>query len=605
MKKYLLYLLILSLLIPSLAFAQERNSQLAYRYYRDKEYEAASSIFNELYQTSKSKTYFTYYITCLLKLENYSKAEKAVKKEMRKYPDDRIFQIELGYVYKISGDDNKASKQYNKTIANIIPNKREFITVANALRSKGEHELAIKTYEKGRTILKEEHLFHFEIANILMSQRNFKQMLDEYMIALSVTPEKLQQIQNQLQSALSQNINSDLNKILKSKLIAQVQNKQNNLVYKELLLWYYSQRKQFEMAFTLAQSIDLIKNNGGEKLSLLARTASNNKAYLIAQKCYKLVIEKGAESKYYKQALIGELESKHLLLEAKFDTKLEDWQNLSKNYTNYFKNLKNVNQSIKTLIRFANLSAFKLNNIEKASTLLKTALEIRNIRQSDKANIKLELADITLLDNKKWDAILLYSQIEQRNKNNPIGYEAKLKKAKVSYYLGELDWAKAQLNVLKGSTSKLIANDALDLSQLISENTTLDSSYSAMKYFAEADYLIFQNKTDSAEVKLNAFFKVFPGHSLSDEVHYRIYEIYNSQQRYQEAIAQLDLIIKEHPYESLAAKALYKQAKLFELQNRISESGINYKKIIIDYPESIYSVEAREQYTKIRNSNSQ
>ncbi len=593
------------MLIPSLAFAQERNSQLAYRYYRDKEYEAASGIFNELYQTSKSKSYFTSYITCLLKLENYKKAEKAVKKEIRSYPNDRVFQIELGYIYKISGEVDKAQKQYNKTIESIIPNKREFITVANALRGKGEHELAIKTYEQGRQILKQEHLFHFEIANILMSQRNFRQMLDEYMIALTVTPEKLQQIQNQLQSALSQDINSDLNQILKSKLISQVQNSKNNLVFKELLLWYYTQKKQFDLALSLAQSIDLIKNNGGEKLMYLAKIASDNKDYLIAQKCYKLVVEKGSESKYYNNALIGELESIHLSLESNIDTKLNDWQALSEAYTSYFKSIKDINQSIHTLIRFANLSAFKLKAIGKATSLLNTALEVRNIKQSDKANIKLELADITLLDNKKWDAILLYSQIEQKNKNNPIGYEAKLKKAKVSYYLGELDWAKAQLNVLKGSTSKLVANDALDLALLISDNTTLDSTYSAMKYFAEADFLIFQNKLDSAKVKLNGFFTAFPGHSLSDEVHYRIYEIHNSQQGYQEAIDQLDIIIKEHPYENLAAKALYKQAKLFELQNRISESGINYKKIIVDYPESIYSIEAREHYTTIRNANSQ
>ena len=204
--------------------AQERNSQLAYRYYRDKEYEAAASIFNELYQTTKSKSYFTYYVTCLLKLENYSKAEKTVKKEIRKYPDDQVFQIELGYIYKISGETEKANKQYNKTISSIIPNKREFITLANALRGKGEYELAIKTYEKGQQVLKQKHIFHFEIANILMSQRNFNQMLDEYFIALSVAPDKLQQIQNQLQSALSQDINSDLNTILKSKLISQVQN---------------------------------------------------------------------------------------------------------------------------------------------------------------------------------------------------------------------------------------------------------------------------------------------------------------------------------------------------------------------------------------------
>ena len=602
MKKYLLYLLILSLLIPTLALAQERNSQLAYRYFRDKEYDAAANIFGELYQTSKSKSYFTYYITCLLRLEKFSEAEKSVKKEIRKHPSDRVFQVELGYVYKVSGKTEKADKQFAKTIENIISNKREYITVANALRGKREHELAIKTYKKGRKALKQEHLFHFEIANILMSQRNFTEMIDEYLMALSVTPDKLQQIQNQLQSALSRDINSDLDTTLKSKLVSQVQNSKNNLIYKELLLWYYTQKKQFDLAFTLAQSIDLIKRNGGEKLFNLAKVANLNKEYLIAKRSYKLVVEKGIKSKFYQSALIGALENKHLLLEDKHDTSLEEWRELSKKYNFYFENLKNINQSIPTLIRYANLSAFKLREIEDAKKRLKTALSIRNINRNHRANIKLELADITLLENKKWDAILLYSQIEQRNKNNPIGYEAKLKKAKVSYYLGELDWAKAQLNVLKGSTSKLIANDALNLSQLINDNTTLDSTYSAMKYYAEADFLIFQGKVDSAKVMLNNFFKTYPGHSLSDEVHYKIYELWHSQQIYEKAISQLDLIIKEHPYENLAAKALYKQAELFDLQNRKKESGDNYKKIIIEYPESIYSVEARERYSLIRNS---
>jgi len=592
------------MLIPSLGLAQETNSQLAYRYFRDKEYEAASEIFNDLYQTTKSKSYFSYYISCLLKLEAYSKAEKAAKKEIRTYPDDRVFQVELGYIYKTSGALEKANKQFIKTIDNIIPNKREFITVANALRGKGEHELAIKTYQKGRLVLKQKDLFHFEIANILLYQRNFKLMMDEYMMALSIHPEKLQQIQSQLQSALSQDINSDLDLLLKSKLINQVQNTNNNLVYKELLLWYYIQKKEFIPAFALAQSIDLIQNNGGEKLMFLAKAASNNGDYLTAQNAYKQIIEIGKESKYYNAGLVGELESIHLRLENESDPKTDDWHALSNKYENYFKDLPNINQSVFSLIRFANLSAFKLKEIEKATKMLETALKNRNIQQNDKAEIKLELADINLLANKKWDAILLYSQIEQTNKNNPIGYEAKLRKAKVSYYLGEFDWAKAQLDVLKGSTSKLIANDALDLSQLISDNTSLDSTYSAMKYFAEADFLIFQSETDSAKIKFQNFFVTFPGHSLSDEVHYKLYEIYNSQQSYNEAIDELESIIKNHPYENLAAKALYKQAELFNLQNKIKECGDNYKKIIVDYPESIYSVEARERYTSIRESNS-
>jgi len=584
-----------------MAFAQERNSQLAYRYYRDKEYEAASGIFNELYQTSKSKSYFSYYISCLLKLGNYSIAEKAVKKEIRRYPDDRIFQVELGYVYKTAGEDEKSEKQYKKTIESIIPVEREFITVANALRGKGEHQLAIETYEKGRQVLKQEHLFHFEIANILLSQRNFNQMLDEYMIALSVDPTKRQQIQNQIQSTLSQNINSDLNLLLKSKLLLQVQNKKNNLVYKELLLWYYIQKKQFNLAFAQAQSIDLIQNNEGENLIYLAHAANTNQDYLTAQQCFKLVIEKGQNSKFYNAARIGELESIHLGLENKYDVTSSEWQLLSEKYRAYFEDPSNKNLTSNTRIRFANLTAFKLNDTETALNFLKTSLESRSINHNDRANLKLELADITLLADRKWDAILLYSQIEKNFKNNPIGYEAKLKKARVSFYLGEFDWAKAQLDVLKGSTSKLIANDALELSQLISDNTSLDSTYSAMKSYAEAEFLVYQGKTSLALLKLNAFFKAFPGHSLSDEVHYKTYEIYNSKHQYEEAIEELENIIENHPYESLAAKALFKQAELFDFSGNKEKSGANYKKILVDYPESIYSVEARNRFTMMRN----
>ncbi len=588
--------------IPSLSFSQESSGQLAYRYFRDKEYEAASHVFNELYQTTKSRNYFSYYIACLIKIENFSKAEKDVKREIRRHPNDRMYKIELGFVYKSSGKKEKAYKHYNKTIDNIIPNKREFITVANALRGKGEHLLSIKAYKKGRLVLKDKHLFHMEIANILMYQRNFEKMLNEYLIALSIMPEKRMQVQSQLQAALSQDINSDLNQIIKSEVVRQIQNRKNNLVYKELLLWYYTYKKDFDLALTLAQSIDLIINNSGENLILLAQTANNNKSYSIAHKCYQLVLGKGINSKYYNTALIGNLESQHLTLDAKFESKREEWKALSLIYSDYFRSLKNINYSIHTLIRFSHLNAFKLNKIKQADSLLRKALSVRNMKQTDVANIKLELADITLLDNKQWDAILLYSQIEQQNKNNPIGNKAKLKKATVSYYLGELDWAKAQLDVLKGSTSKLIANDALNLSQLISDNTTLDSTYAAMKYFAEIDFLIFQSKLDSAKIKLNRFLKDFPNHSLKDEVHYRMYEILNSQQHYDKAIEQLDIIIKEHPYENIAAKALYKQAKIFEFQNEVTKSGDNYKKIIVDYPESIYSVDAREKYAKIRNS---
>ena len=217
-----------------------------------------------------------------------------------------------------------------------------------------------------------------------------------------------------------------------------------------------------------------------------------------------------------------------------------------------------------------------------------------------KAEIKMELADIKLFADEKWDAILLYSQIEKANKNNPIGYEAKYKKAKVSYYMGELKWAKAQLDALKGSTSKMIANDAIALSQLISDNTTLDTSYTAMKTYAEAEFLLLQKKEGEAINKLDELLRSQPAHSLTDEVYYKKYEIYYQQNQYEDALLNLNKIVKEHPWDSIADKALYRKGELLEKMKKLPEALECYKSIIKDYPDSIFSVEARQRVNALR-----
>lgn len=76
--------------------------------------------------------------------------------------------------------------------------------------------------------------------------------------------------------------------------------------------------------------------------------------------------------------------------------------------------------------------------------------------------------------------------------------------------MGEFKWAKAQLDALKASTSKMIANDAIALSQLISNNTSLDTSYTAMKIYAEADFQIYQKRNNEAILKLDELLKNHP-----------------------------------------------------------------------------------------------
>lgn len=604
MKKFILSILILiSFLGSEHAYSQQNiqtESQLAFNYFRDKEYRPASSLFYNLHKITRSKTYFNYYIDCLIQLEDFQEAEKAIKKEIKKNSDDRSFLIHLGYVYKTAGENEKSTEQYNKALDLLIPVKSEITNIANAFISKREYEFAIKTYEKGRILINQEHLFHMEMASIFLSQRDFEKMVSEYLIALSIDPTQLKLVQNQLQSALFQDINSSLDPILKNQLLNRIQTETGNLTYKELLQWYFMQKKQFKAAFTQARSIDLIGKEDGSRLISLALASRTNDDFETALKCYQQVVEKGSATPNYLNARMGELETKYLLLQKQKTSSKLEWIDLSKQYQKFFTEENNPAITSNVLIQYAHINSFHLNNSQKAIELLEKALNTSGINQQSKSELKLELADIKLFTNEKWDAILLYSQIEKSDKNNTIGFEAKYRKAQVSYFMGELKWAKAQLDALKGSTSKLIANDAISLSQLISDNTTLDTSYTAMKTFAEAEFLVYQRKDSLAIVKLNELLKNNPGHSLTDEVYFLQFKIYNEANKTEQALQSLSKIIEEHPYETLAAKALFIQGQLLEKVSRIDKAMENYKNLVTEYPDSIYSIEARNKLNKLR-----
>ncbi|PKQ65889.1 hypothetical protein BZG02_02485 [Labilibaculum filiforme] len=604
MKKFIVSIFILfSILGSEYAYSQnniQTESQLAFNYFRDKEYRPAASLFFNLHKLTRSRTYFNYYIDCLLQLEDYQEAEKAIKKEIKKNQDDRSFLIDLGFVYKTAGENTKSVAQYNEVLEKLIPVKTEITNLANAFVRKREYEYAIKTYEKGQILLQQEHLFHLEMATIFLAQRDFEKMVSEYLLALSVDPSQIKLVQNHLQSALIQDINSSLDPILKNQLLEKIQSETENVSFKELLQWYFMQKKQFKAAFTQARAIDLIGKEDGSRLLDLATAAKTNDDFETALTCYQHVVDKGSDSPNYLNARLGALETQYLLLQQQSTVPKTSWTELSEQYKKFFSEANSSSLNSSALIQYAHINSFYLDQAAKSIEVLEKALTGSGLSQQNKSELKLELADIKLFTNEKWDAILLYSQIEKSDKNNTIGFEAKFKKARVSYYMGELKWAKAQLDALKGSTSKLIANDAIALSQLISDNTTLDTSYTAMKTYAEAEFLMYQAKDSQAILKLEELLKNHPGHSLTDEVYFLQYEIFKHTNKPEQALLALSKIIEEHPYEILAAKALYIQGEMFEKRDETDKAMANYKNIVTEYSDSIYSVEARKKLSEQR-----
>ena len=118
----------------------------------------------------------------------------------------------------------------------------------------------------------------------------------------------------------------------------------------------------------------------------------------------------------------------------------------------------------------SDIYAYQLNLPDSANRVLEKSTSIRRLNQNTLSVIKSKRADLLTFTDNIWEATILYTQIEKSNPNNNTGYEAKLKKAWLAYYAGDLIWAKAQFDVLKGATTKLISNDAIKMSHFINMN---------------------------------------------------------------------------------------------------------------------------------------
>ena len=577
------------------------DEKLAAIYFSNGEYEKAVVIYEELYDDNPSQFYFNNYFKCLLKLKDFKSAEKLIKKEIKRNPVKPKYKVELGYVYDISGQKEKSEKQYSHIIKKLPANRRQIIDIANAFLVHNEEDYAIKVYEKGRKTLRGKYWFNIEIAGVYEQKGEYKKMMNEYINLLDMNFEYMAEIQSKLQIIINEDIDGKKSEALKNVLLERTQKHSSNYLYPEMLLWYSIQKKDFELALIQAKSLDRRYNEEGERVFQLARIIASNKDYDIAIKAYNYIIKMGEKNLLFLSSKIRLLDVKYQKITTTKNFTKEDLIVLEKDFNSTIKALGKDASIIPILKNLAHMQAFYLDKTNEAIEILEEALTFKNASKNDLADCKIELADVLLRSGDVWEATLLYSQVEKAFKNEPIGHLAKFKNAKLSFYIGEFEWAKAQLDVLKAATSKLIANDAMDLSLLIGDNVDIDSTYIQLRMFARADLLFFKNKSHEALATLDTMVESFPTHSIQDEIQFKKAEIYLSKSEFQQASECLLKIVNNYSYDILADDALYILAELYENEFLKPEKAKEfYQKIIMDYPGSLYTTEARKRFRRLR-----
>lgn len=598
----ILLLFSLVFVISAVSFAQdETDEQLAAQYLQNKEFDKAVVLYEKLYNKKQDFLYYGSYLTCLIELKDYKTAEKIIRKQMKKNTDVPQYGVDLGYLFLKENDAEKAKEQFDLLIKNAQKEKQYVIDLANAFLLRDQADYAIETYLKIRKSMTGYYPFNLELADIYESQGEYEKMMDEYVALIEFNQtEYLTKVQNLLQDILSEDTDGKKEQALKKILLKRIKDFPEEDFYSEMLLWYSTQTKDFETALVQAKALDKRNKEDGKRVFNLARTAASNENYDVAIAAYQYIIDKGSENYYYLNSEMELLDTKFLKITTSTYT-TQDIVNLEGDYKKTLDELGKSSSSISIIKNYAHLLAFYSDSTKTAIKLLYEALDLKTAQASSLAECKIELADILLMTGEVWEATLLYSQVEKAFKDEPIGHQAKFKNAKLFYYIGEFEWAKTQLDVLKAATSKLIANDAMDLSLLISDNSDMDSTYAALTIYSRADMLLFRNKYDDALRTLDTLFSKYAYHPLLDEALYKKADIYMKKGLTDSAVVYYKKVEENYAYDILADDALYKLGTIYETIYKDSAKAMEYyEKLMANYPGSTYVVEARKKYRALR-----
>ena len=577
------------ILLFSLSIQGQNEFVLAEKYYRDGEFKKAIELYKILYNKNPfNTTYLKRLIGSYQEIADFSTAENLLKVKLEQHPNLVYLNVELGYNYERQHKKEIAKTYYTKAINSIDKNIGMGGYIGRLFKENTLLEYAIIAYKK-TMLLNPNANYQFDIAQIYGEKGNYEKMFTAYVNLIDKNKNYLKTVQRFTSRYITENPENTSNILFKKVLIKKsVSNPKNE--WNQLLSWLFTQQKEYEKA--LIQEKALFRRNPEYIINILSLgdNAFNNNAFETASKCFNFILENS-------NFLQHKLTANHYLIKIATAT---NQLNIESMFDTIFATNGKKSNTLQIQLAYADYLTFKKNQPEKAITILKEALKI-NTSKFKKAEIKLKLGDIHVFKGNYNSALISFSQVQTSIKNHPLAQKARFKVAQTSYFKKDFKWSFAQLKVLKASTTQLIANDALDLFLIISDNQQKDSLESGLSSYANADLLAFQNKNFAAIDTLQKIVTNFKGQKIEDEALFKQANLYNKTNQPAKALQNYQNIIQLDAEGIFVDDAIFNAAEIYLLKlNQPEKASEYYQKIIFDHPSSIYLVEARKKYRELR-----
>jgi len=598
---YGLFLLSTGLSFSSSDVSAQTNLELAEFYYNEGSYEQARLYLVEIYKRNKTNAVYQMYYQSLLAMDDFEAAENLVKKRLKSMHKNSksTAYVDLGSLYLNFDMLDLAREAFDNALALLQPGKNQAVRLANAFIKLDELDMAYRTYRKAQDLGTTD--FHYQFANLQGMRRDYQGMVESFLELLHKTPTYLRTVQNSLNRNLRLQTEPENGEIVRTELLKAAQRYPDDTIFPEMLVWYFTQEKNFSSAFIHARSIDLRNKGMGLNVMELGNTAAANDDLETAKDCYGYVAAKGIDSPYFYSARNELLQVRFHALTKETPPNFEGLTLLAEDYAASIRDLGVRSETAIMLKNQAHILAFFLDRGDEAMAIMEDVLSIAGLNSRVAAACKLELGDVYVFEDLVWDASLIFSQIILDFKDDPLGHEAKYRNARISYYTGDFAWAQTQLNALKASTSKLISNDAINLSLLITDNFNLDTIVEPMEMYARADLLIMQRRYGEAVSTLDTLVEAWPGHALEDEILMLKGDLALKNGDVEEALTYYQEVADLHFDDITGDDALYKLAVIYDqIVNDLVVAEELYEKLIFEFSGSLHVIEARKRYRELK-----
>jgi tetratricopeptide (TPR) repeat protein len=570
---------------------------LADEYYKAGEYEKAANEYVKLLKTEVTWTRLVRYVISLEKSNKTEEALKYLRKQVRSDQSNQFYyEVLTGQIATQQGDTTLANNQYAAAVKSGKSSVAKLEKLAVAFNEAGETRWAIKSLETARDLTKDPTSYSEDLMPLYRATGQTEKAIDE-VIMTSRQADKKETVLATLQGFL----NTKDEPLVEKALYAKIQQEPNELAYNELLIWYFVQKQKFSRALLQEKATDRRLKLNGSRIYDLGMLAMNNKEYKTAAEAFEYISTAYPQGQLYPFARRLVISAREEEVKNTYPIDKAEIRKLIGDYQRMLQEIGTNSKTLEALRSTANLYGNYLDSKDTALTVLDLAIDLGKTDKNFVDRCKLDKGDIYLLKGEPWESTLLYSQVEKSQKEELLGYEAKLKNAKLHYYKGDFTVAKDLLDVLKLATSREIANDAEQLSLLIVDNTGMDSTEAAMQEYASIDLLLLQNKTDEAVNSLNRMLKIYTDHTILDEVLWLRANTYLKQGKSAEALDDLKKISSTYPNDILGDDAQFTQGKIYEERLKDKQAAMDaYQKVLTQYPGSIYGAEARKRFRTLR-----